>query len=143
MYPRRGVFVAPVALVNIALPLFLQALPCGAPTRSTCLLLTRLLNDALHREVCHNLSHGNVDASGGFLWLKTICVEMHHFCVFFFFNSIQCCCDYDLHFLVITDSVSQHGDLSEHSGSRESLNVLRYEAKLPLNAEDKSKKKKK
>lgn len=40
---------------------------------------------------------------------------------------------------MITDSVSQHGDLLEHNGSSESLNVLRYEAELPLNAAGKSK----
>lgn len=27
--------------------------------------------------------------------------------------------DYDLHLLVITDSISQHGDLLEHNASRE------------------------
>lgn len=76
MYPRRGVFVAPVALVNIALPLFLLA--------STRLLLPFLCNAALHGELCHTLSLKNVDAPGGFLWLKMSCVKMHHFSLFFF-----------------------------------------------------------
>lgn len=70
----------------------------------------------LHREVCHTLSLKNVDPTEGFQRLKTE-VRMHLLSVIF--HCVKWCRVYDLHLLVVADSVSQHGDLLEHIGGRE------------------------
>lgn len=54
---------------------------------------------------------------GGFSWLRLSCVRKLKW-GFFFISNWQLD-NYDLHLLVIADSISQHGDLLEHNVSSE------------------------
>lgn len=68
-----------------------------------------------------------------FLAADELEVNTRHFSPIYFINWQMD--NYDLHLLVIADSISQHGDLLERNVGSEIRNVLHdNEAELPLNA---------